>query len=147
MASLLATCFDKKVYEPIDELDQISARPDFAMLGYPAISMDVVREMLANASPERIASEPEYRKEYLAYNSTEKLVRPDMPPVFIMETDNDTTTPAEHSLAFYMAARKVKVPAELHIFKSGEHGYGLGDTRALVCIWPQLFLNWLKEIF
>lgn len=138
MASLLATCFDKDVYAPIDELDTISARPDFAMLGYPAISMDVVREKAAN--------EPAYRREYLEHNSTEKLVRPDMPPIFIMETDNDKTTPVEHSLAFYMAARRVKVPAELHVFKSGEHGYGLGDTRALVCAWPELFLNWLKEV-
>ena len=146
LASLLATCFDKKVYEPIDELDQISARPDFAMLGYPAISIEVVKERLAKASSDKVEIVPEYRRKYLEYNSTEKLVRPDMPPVFIMETDNDVITQVEHSLAFYMAARRVKVPAELHVFKSGEHGYSLGDTRALVCIWPELFLNWLKEI-
>ncbi len=146
LSSLLATCFDKAVYAPIDEIDAVSARPNFAMLGYPAISIDVVKDMLAHASVEEIAKQPSYRIEYLTHNSTEKFVRPDMPPVFIMETDNDKTTPAEHSLAFYMAARKAKVPAELHIFKTGDHGYGLGDTRAQVCIWPELFLNWIKEV-
>lgn len=144
LSSLLATCFDKEVYAPIDEIDQLSSRPDFTMLGYPVISIDVAQDMLAHVSPERLKGEPQYC--YLEHNSTDKFVRPDMPPVFIMETDDDTTTSAEHSLAFYMAARKAKVPAELHIFKSGNHGYGLGDARAQVYIWPELFLNWLKEI-
>lgn len=138
LSSLLATCFDKEVYVPMDEIDAVSAKPNFAMLGYSAISIDVYKTSHPHTSA--------YRIEYLTHNSTEKLVRPDMPPVFIMETDNDKTTPAEHSLAFYIAARKVNIPAELHIFKTGGHGYGLGDNRAQVYIWPELFLNWLKEV-
>lgn len=50
-----------------------------------------------------------------------------MPPVFICETDDDRTTLSENSVGFYMAARKAGVSAELHIFRTGGHGYGCGD--------------------
>ena len=76
----------------------------------------------------------------------DKLVRPDMPPVFICETDDDRTTLSENSVGFYMAARKAGVSAELHIFRTGGHGYGCGDDFAQTGEWKVLFTKWIKSI-
>ena len=69
-----------------------------------------------------------------------------MPPVFICETDDDRTTLSENSVGFYMAARKAGVSAELHIFRTGGHGYGCGDDFAQTGEWKVLFTKWIKSI-
>ena len=50
------------------------------------------------------------------------------PPTFIYHTNADTTVPVENAVAYYLALRKAGVPAEMHIFKDGRHGSGLGQT-------------------
>ena len=60
--------------------------------------------------------------------SNERQVTADTPPTFLFHTDADTGVPAENSVAFYLALRKAKVPAELHIYEPGPHGVGLGGT-------------------
>lgn len=139
LASLAAACYDRKPFEFQDELEEISARPDFCVLGYPAISYEV---HMSNPRSER--DEEKHLKEYFKPYSTEKLVTKGCPPVFIFETDDDATTYAEHSVRFYLAARQAGVPAELHIFKEGAHGFGLGDTRGRVAAWKELLLSWLE---
>ncbi len=141
-ASLVSVAFDAKPYPFIDELEHVSARPDFAVLGYPAISYDAFAQRY-----EQIPANLGYEAELLRKYSTDKMARPDMPPVFIFETDDDKTTPAENSVNFYMAARKAGVPAELHLFKQGNHGFGLGETRQQVAIWKELFLEWLRLLY
>lgn len=141
LASLAATCYERKPLEFSDELETVSARPDFCVLGYPAISYEV---HISNPRSER--DDEKHLKEYFKYYSTENLVTKDTPPVFLFETDDDMTTYAEHSVRFYLAARQAGVPAELHIFKEGEHGFGLGETRGRVAAWKELFLSWLGTI-
>lgn len=139
LASLAATCYEKKPFEYADELETVSARPDFCVLGYPAISYEVHM-----SNPRSARDDEKHLKEYFKYYSTEKFVTKDMPPVFLFETDDDMTTYAEHSVRFYLAARQAGVPAELHIFTQGAHGFGLGDTRGRVAAWKELFLSWLE---
>lgn len=141
VASMAATCFERSVYEAVDEADQESARPDFCVLGYPVISYDVFLK-----SPESRQESAKHLVDMFLQYSTEKLVTKDTPPVFLFETDDDKKTWAEHSTAFYLAARKAGVPAELHIFKQGSHGFGLGNTRAQVSLWQQLFVAWMHTL-
>ncbi len=52
--------------------------------------------------------------------------------------------PAENSVYFYLAMRKAKVPAELHLFFKGQHGFGLGKNIEGTSAWPMLCQNWMK---
>ncbi len=140
LASLLSTCFDKRVYEPADEIDRESARPDFAVLAYPAISLEAGKKAteLKNVSMD-------YMEALFTKYSTDKLVTGETAPAFIFETDNDKTTPAEHSVNYYLACRNQGVPAELHIFKTGGHGFGLSCEGNQEAEWKRLFINWAKN--
>lgn len=141
LASTIGTCYDKRVYEPIDEIDNISAKPDFLVLCYPVISYRVLAEKTSKSSlgPSPIV---EFFKKY----STEELVTMHTPPTFIMVADDDTTTPAEHSVSFYLALRKAGVTAELHSFKLGKHGFGIGANRGPVKAWTELCRNWIEML-
>ncbi len=141
-ASCLATVYDSKPYPFDDSMEHISARPDFAVLAYPAICYEAFANTWFS-----VPSDKEYLADVLRKYSTDKLVHDQMPPVFIFETDNDKTTPAENSVNFYMAARKAGVPAELHIFKEGGHGFGLSAQGKAVSLWKDLFLEWLPSLF
>jgi dipeptidyl aminopeptidase/acylaminoacyl peptidase len=66
------------------------------------------------------------------------------PPTFLMHTDEDTVVPPENSVLFYMALRKAKVPAELHIFQKGPHGVGLATKDPVLNMWTILLANWFK---
>lgn len=140
LASLAATRF-KDVFpdhEGKDEIDRESARPDFAILAYPVISMEEIghagsRERLlgVNAPPE-----------VLADLSTERHVSPDTPPVFLVSTADDWVD-CRNSLRFAMACKEHGVPVTLHLFQDGGHGYGMPGRGAAV-EWAPLLSEWLK---
>ena len=139
-AALVSTGFDINAGGIGDEIDKLSARPDFCVLCYPVTSGRVPRNVGEN-NP--IA---DYEIEQVATYKVVEMVSEQTPPLFIFETDDDTTTPAENSLLFYQAARANKVPAELHIFRNGKHGFGLGDDAAQTGQWKGLFLKWFETI-
>ncbi len=141
-AALIATGFDKKVGKPIDEIDSYSARPDFAVMCYPAIAKDV-QENRGDRKNFPIAI---YEKKQLAKYNPAEMLNENTPPLFIVETDDDVTTPAENSVLLYFAARKMKVPAELHIFRTGNHGFGLGNDEGQTGQWKELFVKWAKTM-
>jgi acetyl esterase/lipase len=151
IAALLSTAYESDVYADYkykDEYDELSARPDFAVCSYPVISIDDCieagkRYMSEEQVLERISDS---KAKILHKYNPDKLVRLDMPPVFICETDDDRTTLSENSVGFYMAARKAGVSAELHIFRTGGHGYGCGDDSAQTGEWKVLFTKWIKSI-
>ena len=76
--------------------------------------------------------------------SNERQVTADTPPTFLFHTDADTGVPAENSVMFYLALRKAKVPAELHIYEPGPHGVGLGGTDPALVTWPDRLAGWLR---
>lgn len=137
-AALGATGFDVKLDKPLDEIDSISARPDFCVLGYPAISGEA-QENRENVQRNPVAG---YEMKQLEKYKPHELLSEQTPPLFIFETDDDVTTPAENSVLLYLAARAKKVPAELHIFRTGKHGFGLGHDEEQTGQWKQLFLKW-----
>ncbi|HET8546819.1 MAG TPA: alpha/beta hydrolase [Bryobacteraceae bacterium] len=129
LASTAATHFDAET------------RPDFAILAYPVISFDEYahagsrRNLLGEApDPKLVESLSNYRQ-----------VTAQTPPTFLFHTDADTGVPPENSILFYMALRKAKVPAELHIIEKGRHGVGLAANDPILSMWPNLLANWFKS--
>jgi acetyl esterase/lipase len=140
LASTAATHFDDKVYDAGDAIDSASARPDFAVLVYPVVSMaepythrGSVQSLLGrNPDPAMLDK-----------MSGEKNVTTQTPPTFLIATWEDTAVPAENSLYFYLALRKARVPAEMHIFAKGGHGFGLGAKIPGTNAWPDLCAKWM----
>lgn len=113
-------------YEPIDGADELSCRPDFTVLVYPAY---------LNGEPHNDSLEltGEFR------------VDATTPPAIMIHANDDRVSPI-NSVAYYLALRKAKVPVELHIFPSGGHGYGLRPSDHAVTGWPKLVERWMKHL-
>jgi acetyl esterase/lipase len=141
LASTASTHFDAGKPDASDPIDRAGSRPDFAVLGYPVISLNAAwthqgskKNLLGdNPAPELVNS-----------LSGELNVTPQTPPTFIFQTNADTTVPAENSVYYYLALRKAGVPAEMHIFERGPHGVGLGGGDFTLEEWPGLLTNWLR---
>ena len=117
-----STNFDKRAYEALDDVDKISCRPDFAVLIYPAYLLGKTKGELA----------PDIR------------VTKETPPTFFAHAGDDPVRP-ENSTTMYLALKKAGVPAELHIYEKGEHGFGLGGTDPVLSTWPDRLAAWLNE--
>lgn len=124
LAAALSTHFEQRLYDPIDDADKASCRPDFAVIVYPGY--------LA-LSEQNFAANPEIR----ATGQT--------PPTFIVQTEDDPVH-VENSTVYFNALKNAKVPAELHIYAVGGHGYGLRRTELPVTNWPKLVETWLRTI-
>ncbi len=122
LTAATSTNFDKRAYETIDDVDQVSCRPDFAVLIYPAY--------LAGEDNKGLA--PEIR------------VTAQTPPTFLVQTEDDPVK-VECSVNMFMALKQAHVPAELHAYTTGGHGYGLRPSDHPVSEWPQRCADWLKS--
>lgn len=124
LAAAISTHFETRLYPAVDAADQLSCRPDFSILIYPA---------------------------YLVKPGTETL-QPDMPvtaqtpPAILIQAEDDPAAPVENSLAYYEALKRAKVPAEMHLYAEGGHGYGLRRTELPVTGWPAQVEVWLRTM-
>ena len=130
------------LYTAVDAADQVSARPDFAGLIYPVITLmppfdqTSTRRELVGDHPTRAQSQ--------AYSVN--LQTPDqMPPTFLAQALDDPISPVDNSVLMLASLRVHHIPSELHLFQEGGHGWGLGLPNTLVAAWPALFLAWLKQ--
>jgi dipeptidyl aminopeptidase/acylaminoacyl peptidase len=78
--------------------------------------------------------------------SNERQVTPGTPPTFLWHTDQDTGVPPENSVQFYLALRRAKVPAELHVYRTGGHGVGLAAKVPGTSTWPKNCEDWLRGL-
>lgn len=144
LSASLATRFDAPVYEPADGADSLPARPDLSATAYPVITMT---EFTHSWSQFRLLGE-DPAPELIAAYSPEQNMRADTPPLFIFHSTDDDGVPVENALAFYEGARAAGVPADLHVFPTGGHGYGfrvpLSETAS---DWPLLFDRWRRRHF
>src|SRR5579863_4860854 len=124
MAAGLSTHFDKRLYDPVDAADQLSCRPDFAVIVYPGY--------LALAE-QNFAPNPEIH------------FTAGTPPSFIVQTEDDPVH-VENSTLYFLELKNAEVPVELHIYAEGGHGYGLRRTALPVTAWPSLVETWLHTI-
>jgi acetyl esterase/lipase len=141
LTATAGTHFDAGKPDATDPVERASSRPDFLILGYPVISSDPA---IAHAGSFKnlLGDTPEPR--LLDDLSNDLRVTPETPPTFLFHTNADTGVPAENSVRFYLALRKAKVPAEMHIFETGPHGVGLALNDPALSAWPTLLMNWLR---
>ncbi|MGA7674684.1 MAG: alpha/beta hydrolase [Rhizomicrobium sp.] len=143
VAASLATRHAEQTYEPVDEADAGSARPDFMGLLYPVVTMSGP-DVSAGAREALLGKEPSQAD--MERYSRERSVDADTPPAFLLAAVNDGTIPFGNTVLMYNALRAANIPAELHLFESGGHGFGIRLAgQSPVSIWPELFLNWGKS--
>jgi acetyl esterase/lipase len=140
LASTAATHFDRGDQAAAEPIGRMTARPDFAILGYPVISFTT--EYTHEGSRRHLLGENPDPK-LVELLSNEKQVTAETPPTFLFHTNEDTGVPPENSVLFYLALRKAGVPAELHIYERGQHGVGLAPTDLVLSSWPRRLADWL----
>jgi acetyl esterase/lipase len=127
LALATSTNFSKRLYEPIDAIDAISSRPDFAVMCYSGYlkvkERDEVRPAIAIPS--------------------------DTPPVFLAHASDDKESyggsDSANSAVIYLALKHAGVPTELHIFATGDHDFGVRQNEKLPSSWMGLCLKWLRN--
>lgn len=141
LASTAATHFDAGNPAADDPVERVSSRPDFAVLGYPVISL--VEPWTHEGTKVGLLG-PDPDPGLVRQLSSETQVTAQTPPTFLYHTTTDKLVPVEHSLAYYQALRKAGVPAELHVFGHGPHGTGMGTKDPALAEWPKLLAHWLR---
>lgn len=143
LASTLGTHYDRSVLRSTDAIDKLSAKPNFMMLIYPVITMNLTythkgsRNNLIGKSP---------TDDLVRLYSNELHVNKNTPPTFIVHSTDDKVVPVENSLRFYENLKKAEVPTELHIYAYGGHGFGLAIGRGYLQSWTQRLADWLEHI-
>ena len=135
LASTASTHYNDKVYES----DKTSARPDFSMLIYPVISME--DGITHNGSKVNLLGKNPSETLIKKY-SNEKQVTADTPPTILIHATDDGGVPVENSINYYLKLKEYKVPAEMHLYENGGHGFGLGRFGTHLN-WPKACENWL----
>jgi acetyl esterase/lipase len=130
----------KLTYARRDAADDLSARPDFAVLMYPVIATTGAHAHAGSAQQllDAGVSAPD-----LEHYSPHLNVGAQTPPTMLVHAADDTSVPVENSLLMYDALRKSRIRSELHVFDSGGHGFGLRSVAGKdVAVWPTLVENW-----
>ena len=120
-----ATQFDQRAYEPLDDTDKASSRPDFAVLLYPG----------GGASPSK--DKTHYQLD------PDVPIRKECPPMFFVAAGDDGDK-AEIITCMYLALKHAGVPGEIHVYASGGHDFALRPTTQPCSKWPQLCEDWLR---
>lgn len=118
----------------IQNQENISLRPDFSILIYPVISFGTVTH--AGSVKNLVGEAPTQAQK--TYFSTQNYVSATTPPTFLVHANNDTVVPVKNSILFNEALVKFKVPAEMHIYQTGGHGFGLKGT------WVEAMKSWMQ---
>lgn len=141
LASTAGTVFDTGKKESTCPIEQVSCRPDFMLLLYPVISFD--EDFGHMGSRDNLMGKSHDKKLVRKY-SNELNVSAETPPAFLILADDDKAVPPRNSIEFYSALKKHGVPAEIHIFQQGGHGFGITKKNLPSDQWPEMFYAWLK---
>jgi acetyl esterase/lipase len=123
LAAALASSVAKRTYASVDAADTASCRPDFSILIHPAYL--VLKEQGDKMSPE-------------------VQVSTNHPPTFVAMTEDDPVR-VENAVLYFLALKQAGVPAELHAYPTGGHGYGLRRTQHYVTTWPDRAADWMRS--
>lgn len=123
LALATATRFPKRTYDRIDAIDDVSCRPDFAALCYSG-----------------------YLKAKDKDETAPGIVVPtDTPPILLAHSSDDKISNPEHSVFMYLALQRAGVPAELHVYATGNHDFGVRQNEKLPSTWTHLCVKWLQS--
>lgn len=142
LASTAATHVEPGDPDADDPLARFSTRPDFLTLVYPVISLT---EPFTHTGSRRYLLGPDPDSALVHGLSSEKQVTEQTPPTFLVHTGEDEGVPAENSVAFYLALREAGVPAELHVYEEGSHGFGLAPDDPVLSSWTDRWADWARE--
>jgi len=123
LAIATATSFEQRTYEPVDDVDKISCRPDFAIGVYSGYLKAKDKDEIA----------PGLR------------IPAGTPPVFLAHGGADIISPPEHSVLMYLALKKAGIPAELHVYATAAHDFGVRPGDHPCSTWTQACANWLRH--
>ncbi|MEO5922626.1 MAG: alpha/beta hydrolase [Bryobacteraceae bacterium] len=143
LAGSLAIFHAEKVYEPVDAADSLSAKPAFASLGYPVITL---KAPFAHAGSRNALLGPDASEAMIASRSLELCVTEDTAPCFLVHGMDDRLVPVENSLMMLTALREKKVKCEAHIFQLGRHGFNVGMPGEPNQHWTTMFSEWMRGI-
>jgi acetyl esterase/lipase len=124
LAIATATSFEKRTYEPIDDIDKTSCRPDFAILVYPGYLKPKDKDELSPGLH----------------------IPAETPPTFLAHGGEDIVSPPEHSVVMYLALRRAGIPAELHIYAGAAHDFGVRPSDHPCSTWTQACARWLRQL-
>jgi acetyl esterase/lipase len=147
LASTAGTHFDDGKPDADDPIDRASCRPDFLVLAYPVITLKEPH-VHKGSRDNLLGDKPS--KELLDSLSNDEQVTAKTPPTFLFHTSEDTVVPPENSVLFYLALRRHKVPAELHVYEKGRHGVGLATGAGgtpndpVLTTWKEHLADWMK---
>ena len=122
LAAATAMNYDKRAYEPIDDIDKISCRPDFAIPLYSGYLVGNDNDIL----------------------SADMRVSKQTPPILLVHATDDNISKVENSVVLYLALKKAGAPAELHVFASGGHGFGVRQVGHPCEGWTERCVDWLR---
>jgi acetyl esterase/lipase len=137
LASTVGTKFNQPV---IENKAGVNLRPDFMILIYPVISSDAL--IAHKGSFEKLLGKDASSEKLLLY-SNEKQVTAQTPPTFLVHASDDNGVSGLNSTAFYEALLKNKVPAELHLYQNGGHGFGMKNPTTKDA-WMDRLMNWMR---
>ena len=143
LASTAGTHFDSGEPNAMDPVESMSSRPDFLILLYPVITFTKCfmhkgsRYALLGENPDPTL---------IKYYSNELQVKTDTPPTFIVHAGDDKSVPVENSLVFYQSLKDHGIPAELHIYPEGGHGFSLAIGKGYLESWTDRCIDWLKSL-
>jgi acetyl esterase/lipase len=143
LASTAGTHFDAGSAASADDIERASSRPDFMLLLYPVITMRGDSVTHRGSRNNLIGENPD--DALVRLMSNELQVTRDTPPTFIVHSTDDKTVPVENALLFYQALRNHAVPAEMHIFEKGGHGFGLSPRDEGLAMWTTLCESWMRR--
>lgn len=137
---LVSTGITKFSESYIENTSNTSLRPDFAILGYPVISMDSA--ICHKGSRDNLLGKKAAAAK-LNFFSSDMQVTAQTPPTFLVHASDDKSVPVENSIRFYQALIKNKVNAELHIYQNGGHGFGLHNATTSDA-WFERATTWMR---
>ena len=142
LAGTTATDAEQDLYDDLDEADGLSARPSFAGLIYPIITMRAPYDRTISSRKVLVGDDPPDARRR-AY-SVEVQVNARTPPIFMVQASDDRIAVTDHPLLMHAALRAAGVPVEMHLFERGGHGFGLGVPGSPAAAWPGLIMAWMR---
>lgn len=143
LASTLGTHYDSGIKNADNEIDKINSRPNFMILIYPVISLN---SKFTHRGSRQFLLGPNPDKALVDSLSNETQIDSMTPPTFLIHSTDDAVVPPENSIYFYLALREHNVPAEMHIYEYGGHGYGMAPDDPILNSWTNRCQDWLARM-
>lgn len=141
LASSAGTHFDNGIKHSTDSMLQQSCRPDFMLLIYPVITMG---KFTHGGSRDNLLGKGA-KDSLINFYSSELKVTDETPPSFLVHTIDDATVPYQNSVLFFDALQRHKISSELHLYQTGEHGFGLAVMDEVLHTYTTLLKNWMMK--